>query len=73
MTTFTTEDRHSADTRPRCGCGKSLHKPYCDGSHARTEEQMKEWKDKCDLEEYQRQAADLWSDSCTTPRKTNGN
>lgn len=73
MTTFTTEDRQTADTRPRCGCGKSLHQPYCDGSHARTDEQMRAWKDKCDLEEYQRQAAELWSDSCTTPRKENGN
>ena len=61
------------DTRPQCGCGKSLHQPYCDGSHARTEQQLREWKDKCDLAEYQRRAAELWSDSCTTPRKENGN
>ncbi|CAB4128407.1 Iron sulphur-containing domain, CDGSH-type [uncultured Caudovirales phage] len=70
MTTFTTEDRQALDDgRARCGCGKSLHQPYCDGSHARSDQQLKEWKDKCDLEAYQRQAAEIWSDSCTTPRK----
>jgi CDGSH-type Zn-finger protein len=50
------------DDRPRCGCGKSIHQPYCDGSHARTPEQLKEWRDKIELARYQQQAADLWSD-----------
>ena len=59
------------DTRPKCGCGKSLHKPYCDGSHARNEQQMKEWADKVELDRYRAEAQELWSDSCTTPRKTN--
>lgn len=27
-----------------CGCGRSLHMPYCDGSHGRSEEQYEEWK-----------------------------
>ena len=55
------------DTRPRCGCGKSLHQPYCDGSHARNEEQLREWKDKVELEQYRQQAMGLWFDggSCT--------
>ena len=68
MTTFTTEDR--LNSQPRCGCGKSLHQPYCDGSHARNEQQMQEWRDKVELERYQKEAAELWSDSCTTPRST---
>ena len=55
------------DTRPRCGCGKTLHQPYCDGSHARNEEQLREWKDKVELERYRQQAMGLWFDggSCT--------
>lgn len=69
MTTFTTEDRLQAedDGRARCGCGKSLHQPYCDGSHARNEEQMREWRDKVDLERYRQEAMGLWFDggSCT--------
>ena len=68
MTTFTTDDRLSAeDGRARCGCGKSLHQPYCDGSHARNEQQMREWKDKVELELYRQEAMGLWFDggSCT--------
>ena len=68
MTTFTTEDRMNA-APPQCGCGRSLHKPYCDGSHGRNAQQYQEWKDKIELEQYQKQAQELWSDSCTTPRK----
>jgi CDGSH-type Zn-finger protein len=53
--------------QPRCGCGKSLHQPYCDGSHGRNEQQMREWRDKVDLENYQKQAQELWfsGGSCT--------
>jgi CDGSH-type Zn-finger protein len=29
---------------PKCGCGRSLHMPYCDGSHGRSEAQYAEWK-----------------------------
>ena len=58
---------------PQCGCGKSLHPPYCDGSHGRNEQQYQEWQRKIELERYQQQAQEMWSDSCTTPRKTNGN
>jgi CDGSH-type Zn-finger protein len=57
--------------QPKCGCGKSLHQPYCDGSHARNEQQMREWADKVELDRYRQEAMGLWSDSCTTPRKNN--
>jgi len=52
---------------PQCGCGKTMHPPYCDGSHGRTPEQLKEWQDKIELERYQKQAQELWFDggSCT--------
>jgi CDGSH-type Zn-finger protein len=65
MTTFTTEDREAA--KPRCGCGKSLHQPYCDGSHGRNEQQMKEWQDKIELDRYRKQAEEIWfaGGSCT--------
>jgi CDGSH-type Zn-finger protein len=68
MTTFTTEDRQAIDDgRARCGCGKSLHQPYCDGSHARTDKEMLEWADKVELEKYRKEAMGLWFDggSCT--------
>lgn len=68
MTTFTSEDRLAADNgRARCGCGKSLHQPYCDGSHARSVDQYEEWKRKIELEAYQKQAQEIWFDdgSCT--------
>ena len=53
MTTFTTEDRQAIDDgRARCGCGKSLHQPYCDGSHARNDQELKEWADRVELEKY---------------------
>jgi CDGSH-type Zn-finger protein len=35
---------------PKCGCGKSLHMPYCDGSHGRSVEQYEEWKRQTELE-----------------------
>lgn len=38
------------DTRPQCGCGRSLHQPYCDGSHARNQQQLLEWQAKCKLD-----------------------
>lgn len=66
MTTFTTEDRLSADDgRPRCGCGRSLHQPYCDGSHGRTDAEMTEWRNKVELERYQKEAQSLWFEGGT--------
>ena len=68
MTTFTSEDRQAVDNgRARCGCGKSLHQPYCDGSHARNDQEMKEWQDKVELERYRQEALNTWFDggSCT--------
>lgn len=50
-----------------CGCGRSPT-GKCIGWHALTEEaygvKLSEWE----LEEYQKQAQELWSDSCTTGR-----
>jgi CDGSH-type Zn-finger protein len=65
MTTFTTEDR--VNSIPQCGCGKTLHPPYCDGSHGRNEQQYQEWRDKIELENYRKEAMGLWFDggSCT--------
>lgn len=52
---------------PKCGCGKTMHPPYCDGSHARNDEQYADWKRKVELEAYQKQAQELWfkDGSCT--------
>jgi len=37
---------------PECGCGKTLHPPYCDGSHARNQQQYKDWILKCEAEQH---------------------
>ena len=50
-----------------CGCGRSPTGD-CIGWHSLNEEQLAEAKRKWDLAEYQKQAQELWSDSCTTPR-----
>ena len=61
----------------RCGCGRSPT-GKCIGWHAlpeseyqaKLESYMAEQQVKDDaLAEYQKQAQELWSDSCTTPRK----
>lgn len=41
---------------PTCGCGRSLHMPYCDGSHGRSEEQYLEWQRQMELESQQNAA-----------------
>jgi hypothetical protein len=51
-----------------CGCGRSPTGDCC-GWHALTEDEYKAAKDQFDLNEYKKQAQELWSDSCTTPRK----
>lgn len=45
-----TKEKEAVNSMPTCGCGKSLHKPYCDGSHGRSEEQYAEWKRQTELE-----------------------
>ena len=59
-----------------CGCGRSPTGKCC-GWHALTEEQFKhrqmlwleeEMRKDAELDEYQKQAQQLWSDSCTAPR-----
>lgn len=63
----------------KCGCGRSPT-GKCIGWHGLTEEmyahQKMLWmedemrKDQ-ELEEYKRQAQEMWSDSCTTTKKQN--
>jgi len=63
----------------KCGCGRSPT-GKCIGWHGLTEEgyahakmlwMEEELRKDQELEEYKRQAQELWSDSCTTPRKPN--
>lgn len=60
-----------------CGCGRSPT-GKCIGWHGLTEEMYRhalmlwmeeEIKRDQELEEYQKQAQELWNDSCTAPRK----
>jgi hypothetical protein len=50
-----------------CGCGRSPTGDCC-GWHGLTEDQYIAAKDKWDLEQYQKQAAETWNDSCTSNR-----
>jgi len=52
----------------KCGCGRSPT-GKCIGWHGLSEEEYQSKKDQWELAEYQKQAQELWSDSCTTPRK----
>ena len=52
----------------KCGCGRSPT-GKCIGWHGLNEEQLVEAQRQWDLEQYQKQAQELWADSCTTPRK----
>jgi len=45
-----TQEKEVVNSTPKCGCGRSLHMPYCDGSHGRSEEQYAEWKRQTELE-----------------------
>jgi len=38
------KDKVVVESIPKCGCGRSLHMPYCDGSHGRSDAQYEEWK-----------------------------
>ena len=50
-----------------CGCGRSPTGD-CIGWHGLNEEQLKEAQRKWDLDQYQKQAQELWNDSCTSNR-----
>ena len=61
----------------KCGCGRSPT-GKCIGWHGLTEEMYAhqkmlwmedEMKKDQELEEYTRQAQEIWNDSCTAPRK----
>ena len=65
MTTFTTEDRETAVGG--CGCGRSPT-GKCIGWHGLSEEDYQKKKSEWELAEYQKQAQELWNDSCTSQR-----
>ena len=52
----------------KCGCGRSPT-GKCIGWHGLNEEQLKEAQRQWELDQYTKQAQELWADSCTTPRK----
>jgi hypothetical protein len=61
----------------KCGCGRSPT-GYCIGWHGLTEEMYAhqkmlwmedELRKDAELDEYKKQAQELWNDSCTAPRK----
>ena len=61
----------------KCGCGRSPT-GKCIGWHGLTEEGYQhakmlwleeELRRDAELEEYQKQAQEIWNDSCTAPRK----
>lgn len=69
--------RANAEGIGNCGCGRSPT-GKCIGWHGLTEEgyahakmlwMEEELRKDAELEEYKKQAQELWSDSCTTPRK----
>jgi hypothetical protein len=50
-----------------CGCGRSPTGDCC-GWHSLTEEQYKQKKSDWDLAQYQKEANQIWNDSCTSGR-----
>lgn len=50
-----------------CGCGRSPT-GKCIGWHALTEDQFRDKQSQWELDQYQQQAQEIWSDSCTAPR-----
>jgi hypothetical protein len=61
----------------KCGCGRSPT-GKCIGWHGLSQEQFQraqanwleeQMKRDQELEEYQKQAQEMWNDSCTAPRK----
>jgi hypothetical protein len=60
--------KENAEEFGKCGCGRSPT-GKCIGWHGLNEEQLKEAQRDWDLAEYQKQAQELWNDSCTSARK----
>lgn len=50
-----------------CGCGRSPT-GQCIGWHGLSEDDYLIMRNKWELEEYKRQASELWNDSCTSGR-----
>ena len=51
-----------------CGCGRSPT-GNCIGWHGLSEEEYQQKKSEWDLEQYKKEAKNLWNDSCTAERK----
>ena len=51
-----TQENAAPDNTPKCGRGRSLHMPYCDGSHGRSDKQYAEWKLQTELEQQTEKA-----------------
>ena len=51
----------------KCGCGRSPT-GKCIGWHGLSEEEYKERLSEYELEQYRKQAQELWNDSCTSGR-----
>jgi hypothetical protein len=51
-----------------CGCGRSPT-GFCIGWHGLTEEVYQERLREYEIEQYKKQAKELWNDSCTSERK----
>ena len=51
----------------KCGCGRSPT-GKCIGWHGLTEAEYQDKKGEWELEQYKKQAQELWSDSCTSFR-----
>ncbi|CAB4241865.1 hypothetical protein UFOVP71_403 [uncultured Caudovirales phage] len=51
----------------KCGCGRSPT-GKCIGWHGLSESDYKERLSEYELEQYRKQAQELWSDSCTSGR-----
>jgi len=51
-----------------CGCGRSPT-GNCIGWHGLSEEEYQQKKSEWELEQYKKEAKNLWNDSCTAERK----
>ena len=69
--------KENAEEFGNCGCGRSPTGKCC-GWHGLSEEMYKhqlmlymedQLRQDAELEEYKKQAQEIWNDSCTSPRK----